>query len=309
MPASTSAVTQVSLSGLQPVRSGKVREMYDLGACYLMVATDRVSAFDVVMPNGIPDKGKILNQLSAFWFNKLSHIVPNHLISCDDREIAREVGSPYDSAQLSGRCMLVEKCEPVPIESVARGFLAGSLYKEYVASGGLEKDVVLHGISLRKGLALGEHLDTPIYTPATKAQSGHDENISLETAAKAVGEAVAADCRVITLRLFSAAAAICSQNGLLLADTKFEFGTDSTGNLKLIDEALTPDSSRFWPADTYSPGRPQESLDKQYIRDFLEKLDWNKTPPAPQLPDDVVSETRRRYIKIFELLTGEAPKL
>jgi len=307
MPASTSAVTQIELLGVPLARSGKVREVYDLGTTLLMVATDRVSAFDVVLPNGIPDKGKILNQLSAFWFRKLSHIVPNHMITIEDAEIELALRDAYDQ-RLSGRAMLVQKCEPILIESVARSYIAGSLYKEYVGAGGMEQPVTLHNIPLPKGLLLCERLPETIYTPATKAQSGHDENISYEEAARIAGVDTLAQCKMATLRLFQSAQSVCESADILLADTKFEFGMRD-GTVTLIDEVLTPDSSRFWPKDKYLPGRNQESLDKQFIRDYLETLDWDKTHPGPMLPDAVVAETRQRYIDIFERITGESPRL
>lgn len=300
------AVTKIKLPGLRHLRSGKVREIYDLGDKLLMVATDRLSAFDVVMPNGIPDKGKILNQLSAFWFQKLENIVGNHLISISDDSIASELGNAYDASQLRGRCMLVEKCEPILIESVARGYIAGSLYKEYIAEGGAERDIVLHGIKLRKGLLLCDELPEPIFTPATKAQMGHDENISMAQASQIVGLEIAAECKSATLRLFKTAHAICKDAGIILADTKFEFGT-CEGTFKLIDEALTPDSSRFWPADEYKPGQHQESLDKQFVRNYLETLDWDKKPPGPVLPEHIVEETRSRYLDIFKRITRRDP--
>ncbi|MBA3724968.1 MAG: phosphoribosylaminoimidazolesuccinocarboxamide synthase [Armatimonadetes bacterium] len=308
MPASTSAITHISLAGIAPIRSGKVREIFDLGQTLLMVATDRVSAFDVVMPNGIPDKGKILNQLSALWFNKLRDIIPNHLITINDDEIADALGGCYDETQLGGRCMIVEKCEPVLIESVARAYIAGSLYKEYVTAGGMEKNVALHGIALPPGLLLCGKLPQTIFTPATKAQTGHDENIGFTEAARIAGADVALECRLSTMRLFQSAQAICESAGIILADTKFEFGTCEAG-LKLIDEALTPDSSRFWPKETYAPGKNQDSLDKQFIRDYLETLTWDKKAPGPELPKQVVEGTRERYIDIFKRITGADPRL
>lgn len=308
MPASTSAITRISLPGIAPIRSGKVREIFDLGETLLMVATDRVSAFDVVMPNGIPDKGKLLNQLSAFWFNRLRDIVPNHLITIDDDEIANALGDRYDEIQLGGRCMIVAKCKPVLIESVARAYIAGSLYKVYVAAGGMEKHVTIDGIELPAGLLLCDRLPSTIFTPATKAQSGHDENIDFTEAAHIAGAHIAGECRVATMRLFQSAHAICESAGIILADTKFEFGT-CEGRLKLIDEALTPDSSRFWPKETYTPGRNQDSLDKQFIRDYLETIAWDKTLPGPDLPTHVVEGTRERYIDIFRRITGEDSRL
>lgn len=302
------AITSLQLNGLAHVRSGKVREIFDLGDRYLMVATDRISAFDVVLPNGIPDKGKILNQLSAFWFDELSHIVKNHLVTTDDNDVATALGDRYDRDLLFGRCMIVEKCEPLLVECVARKYIAGSLYKDYLAAGGKDRDVRVHGIDFPKGLSLCEELPFPIFTPATKAQSGHDENIDFDSVIAIVGSEVANELRKKTLQLFEHATDVCKQAGILLADTKFEFGLRE-GDIVLIDEALTPDSSRFWPKDTYEIGKQQESLDKQFIRNYLETLDWDKTPPGPVLPEQVVAESRERYIDIFKRITGRDPVL
>lgn len=302
------AVTNVHLSGILLARSGKVREVFDLGDHLLMVATDRVSAFDVVMPNGIPDKGKILNQLSAFWFQQFNDLTSHHVVTSDDDKIADALGAAYDPVQLKGRSMIVAKCQPVLIESVARAYLSGSLYKEYLTAGGNDQDVALHGIPIPAGIPLCGKLPETIFTPATKAQEGHDENISFDEAARIAGADTADQCKKTTLAIFERASEVCDGAGIILADTKFEFGLRN-GELILIDEALTPDSSRFWPNDTYSPGRAQDSLDKQYIRDFLETLAWNKTPPAPSLPEAVVSETRNRYIDIFQRITARDPIL
>ena len=300
------AVTSVELN-VPKFRSGKVREVFDIGESLLMVATDRVSAFDVVMPNGIPDKGKILNQLSLFWFNQFEDIIPHHVVTADDSRIAELLGNNYEPL-LRGRSTVVKKCEPVLIESVARAYLSGSLYKEYVQSGGAEKPVELHGIELPKGIPLCGQLPETIYTPATKAQEGHDENISFAQAAETAGEDIVTQCREATLEIFDRASAICSKADIILADTKFEFGMHN-GRLMLIDEVLTPDSSRFWPQESYRSGQPQDSLDKQYIRDYLETLDWNKTAPGPELPANVIEETRSRYIDIFKRITGAYPAL
>lgn len=302
------AITSINLPGVERIRSGKVREVFELGDRYLMVATDRISAFDVVLPNGIPDKGKILNQLSAFWFTQLSDIVPNHMLTIEDEVIARELGDRYDSAQLSGRCMIVKKCEPVLLECVARGYIAGSLYKEYLEAGGEHADVNIHGIALPGGLRLSERLPKAVFTPATKAQSEHDENIGFEAATQIVGEQTATWLRDVTLKLFDRASEICERYGIILADTKFEFGKRN-GEILLIDEALTPDSSRFWPMDTYEVGQHQESLDKQFIRNYLDTLDWDKKPPGPELPESVVRESRERYMEICKRITGSDPVL
>lgn len=300
------SVTQINLS-LPKLRSGKVREVFDLGDHLLMVATDRVSAFDVVMPNGIPDKGKILNQLSLHWFGKFGDICANHVVTANDEEIAAELGGAYHDS-LRGRSMIVKKCEPILIESVARAYLAGSLHKEYVKAGGKDHPVMLHGIEFGSGIPLSGKLPTPIFTPATKAQEGHDENISFEQAAEIVGPETATYCRDATLSIFKRAQSICEAADIILADTKFEFGFRND-EIILIDEVLTPDSSRFWPQDTYEPGRAQDSLDKQFIRDYLETLDWDKTPPGPELPESIVLETRDRYIDIFVRITGARPSL
>ena len=300
------AVTDIELP-LKKFRSGKVREVFDLGDSLLMVATDRVSAFDVVMPNGIPDKGKILNQLSLFWFTQFDDIIENHILAANDDDIRYRLGNAYHE-NLRGRSVIVKKCEPILIESVARAYLAGSLFKEYLAAGGANSNITIHGISMPPGISLCGKLPEVIFTPATKAQEGHDENISFRQAAEIVGEDIANRCRDATLAIFGKASEICEKAGIILADTKFEFGMDN-GKVILIDEALTPDSSRFWPKETYAPGKPQDSLDKQYIRDFLETLDWDKTPPAPALPEAVVQETRARYIDIFRRITGRQPVL
>lgn len=308
MPAQSAAVTRIDLPGIAHVRSGKVRELFELGDCLLMVATDRLSAFDVVLPTGIPDKGKILNQLSAFWFQRLGEIVDNHCITIEDAKISSILGAAYDERQLFGRCMLVQKCEPILMESVVRDYICGSLYKEYVAAGGVSQQVALHGINLQQGLLNCQKLNETIFTPATKAASGHDENISLARAGEVVGMDIAQSCRLAAMRLFAAARSICASSGIILADTKFEFGKCG-GELKLIDEALTPDSSRFWLQEKYAPGRSQESLDKQFVRNFLEGLDWDKKPPGPELPPGVAEETRSRYLEIFERITGRMPVL
>jgi len=300
------ALTFIDLP-IPKLRSGKVREVFDLGDRLLMVATDRVSAFDVVMPNGIPDKGKILNQLSLYWFGLFNDLSPHHVVTADDNEIELQLGNTYDD-RLTGRSMIVVKCQPVMIESVARAYLSGSLYKEYLAAGGADTNVRLHGIDIPAGVPLCGKLPETIFSPATKAQEGHDENVSFDQAAEIAGREIAENCREATLAIFERAADICLKAGILLADTKFEFGIRN-GELILIDEILTPDSSRFWPKDSYQPGRAQDSLDKQFIRDYLESLDWNKTPPGPALPKHIVEETRSRYIEIFNRITGANPIL
>ncbi|MBI5708574.1 MAG: phosphoribosylaminoimidazolesuccinocarboxamide synthase [Armatimonadetes bacterium] len=290
------ALLTTSLPNLPAPRKGKVREVYDLGDSLLIVATDRISAFDVVMANGIPDKGRILNQMSAFWFEKFAEVCPNHVISTDDAQIAERV--PGLGPDFAGRCTLAKKAEPLPIECVARGYIAGSLFKEYVSDG-----PGVHGLSLPEGLINSAKLPEPIFTPATKAETGHDLNLSFAGACNIVGPEVAEQARDFTLELYRRASIHAASKGILLADTKFEFGFVD-GELTWIDEALTPDSSRFWPAETYEPGRSQPSYDKQFVRDYLETLDWDKRPPGPTLPEDVVAKTRAKYLEAFHVLTG-----
>jgi len=290
------AVLETSLPGLPQPRRGKVRDVYDLGDRLLLVATDRISAFDCVLSPGIPDKGKILTQLSNFWFRRFAEVVPNHLIETD-ASLFPEPAAAH-AALLSGRSVLAEKCAVVPFECVARGYLAGSGWKEYRESG------AVCGIPLPKGLREADRLPEAIFTPATKAESGHDINVSFEAMASAAGAELATRLKSLTLELYSRAAAYAAGRGIVLADTKFEFGLDPSGAVVWIDEVLTPDSSRFWPADTWRPGGSPPSFDKQFVRDFLEKTGWNKTPPAPVLPSDVVAGTRARYAEAYERLTG-----
>jgi phosphoribosylaminoimidazole-succinocarboxamide synthase len=291
------AFAESRLPGLPPPRRGKVRDVYDLGDRVLIVATDRVSAFDVVLSPGIPDKGRILNQLSNWWFGNFAD-VDNHLLETDVRKFPPELSSARE--ELAGRAVLARKCRVIPFECVARGYLAGSGYKDYRRSG------EVCGVKLSAGLAEAAKLPEPIFTPATKSESGHDENVPFETMASAVGRDVAARLRDTTLSLFARASALCEEKGLLLADTKLEFGT-LDGRIVWIDEAFTPDSSRFWPAESYRPGTSPASFDKQFIRDWLEKIGWNKTPPAPELPEDVVAVTREKYLSAYRALTGGEP--
>ena len=280
-----------------PVRRGKVRDVYDLGDALLIVATDRISAFDCIMPNGIPGKGKILTALSLFWFQKFAAEFENHLIATD---VARYPATVQPFAdQLVGRSMLVKKATVVPIECVARGYLAGSGWKEY------QQSQTVCGVKLPPGLRQCDKLPEPIFTPATKEESGHDINVSYDETARRVGEEIASTLRQRTLSLYKQAADFAATRGVIIADTKFEFGSLPDGRLILIDEVLTPDSSRFWPADQYQPGRDQPSYDKQFVRNWLESQPWDKTPPAPRLPDDVVEGTRRRYAEAYERLTGQ----
>jgi phosphoribosylaminoimidazole-succinocarboxamide synthase len=284
------------LNGLAPHRRGKVRDIYDLGDTLLLVATDRISAFDYVLGSGIPDKGKVLTQLSAFWFGVTRHIVPNHVLELDVERYPPDLRRHADV--LAGRSMIVRKTNPVPIECVARGYLAGSGWKEYLATG------AVCGISLPPGLRESDRLPTPIFTPATKATTGHDVNISEAEAGRVIGERLLEQLRSSTMALYAFGAAHAEQCGILLADTKFEFGLTPEGDVLLIDEAMTPDSSRYWPKDLYNPGRPQVSFDKQFVRDYLEQIRWNKQPPVPSLPDDVVARTREKYLEAFRRLAG-----
>ena len=294
---SNPAVLTLDLPGIPKLKSGKVREMFDLGEHLLMIATDRISAFDVIMPNGIPRKGEVLTQISHFWFDRTQSLVPNHRVAGP--------ADPLPSAlrpcaeQLKRRGMIVKKAKPLTIECVVRGYLAGSGWKEYRAN----KTVC--GIRLPDGLQESSELPEPIFTPATKAETGHDENISFDEAANLVGRDVAERARDLSIRIYSEARAYAREHGIIIADTKFEFG-HFDGQLILIDEVLTPDSSRFWPADQYQPGRGQPSFDKQFVRDYLETLDWNKQPPAPQLPDDIVFKTSAKYVESYERLTGRS---
>jgi phosphoribosylaminoimidazole-succinocarboxamide synthase len=289
-----------SLPNLPLFRTGKVRDVYDLGDALLIVATDRISAFDYVLATGIPDKGKVLTQLSAFWFHRLGHVTPNHFVTMDVN--AYPPAARDHANELRGRSMLVRKTVPIDIECVARGYLSGSGWKEYRETGRV------CGIALPPDLRESDRLPVPIFTPATKAASGHDINIGEAEAIERLRDpALVRRLRDTTLELYRQAAAHAETCGIVLADTKFEFGFDGD-TLLLIDEALTPDSSRFWPADQYAPGGPQPSFDKQFVRDYLEAIQWNKQPPAPALPDDVVVRTREKYVEAFERLTG-APLL
>lgn len=280
-----------------PLRRGKVRDVYDLGDSLLIVATDRISAFDVIMPNGIRDKGRILTALSLFWFQKFAKAFENHLIATEVAQYPAQV-QPF-AEQLQGRSILVKKATVVPIECVARGYLAGSGWKEY------RQSQTVCGVALPPALEQCDKLPTPIFTPATKEESGHDINISYEQTAARIGEATASELRNRTLSLYSQAADYAAARGVLIADTKFEFGRLDDGRLILIDEVLTPDSSRFWPADEYEPGHDQPSFDKQFVRNWLESQPWDKTPPAPALPADIIEGTRRRYLEAYSKLVGQ----
>ena len=292
----SSVVLTTAFPTLLLQRRGKVRDVYDLGDTLLIVATDRISAFDYVLGSGIPDKGRILTQISAFWFDALRDVVPNHLVSVDV-EAFPAATRPYRDV-LAGRSMLVRKAATVPIECVARGYLSGSGWKDYQRTG------AVCGVALPAGLVESSALPSPIFTPATKADTGHDENISEAAAAALVGGDLVARLKRLTLELYRRGAAHADGCGLLVADTKFEFGHAPGGDLLLIDEVLTPDSSRFWPRDGYRPGGAQPSFEKQFVRDYLERIRWNKQPPVPSLPDDVVERTREKYLDAFARLTG-----
>ncbi len=288
-------ILQTQLPGIPLIKRGKVRDLYDLGEHLLIVATDRISAFDVVLPNGIPDKGKILTQLTIFWSKVLG--IPNQVITDKVSEMPR-VLHPFEE-QLQGRALLVEKLQMVPVECVARGYLAGSGFADYKKAGRV------CGVPLPAGLRDGDRLPEPIFTPATKAESGHDENISFEEVLTILGEKRSSELRDKTLEVYRSAHEYARPRGILLADTKLEWGLRPEGGpIVLADEVITPDSSRFWDASAYSPGKSQPSFDKQYVRDYLLTLDWNRTPPGPQLPDEVVAETARKYRDIYEHLTG-----
>ena len=289
-------VFETHLPGLHLLHRGKVRDMYEVDGRLLMVATDRLSAFDVVLPTPIPGKGVILTRMSLFWFHRLRDIVPNHVVSSDVKEYPGSCRRFEE--QLAGRSMLVQRCEPLPVECIVRGYLAGSGWKDYQGSGSI------CGISLPPGLRESDRLPEPIFTPSTKAELGsHDVNIDFETMAELIGRDLARRVRDISLELYSTASEYALSKGVIIADTKFEFGMQD-GELVLIDEVLTPDSSRFWPAESYRPGGPQPSFDKQFIRDYLESIAWDKTPPGPELPEEIVEKTVRRYREALERLAG-----
>ena len=307
MPLAT-PILETTLAARRPDRQGKVRDIYDFGDRLLIVATDRISAFDYVLGSGIPDKGRVLTQISVFWFQRTTSIIANHLVSIDPAAFPTEARQA--AAMLRGRSMLVKRTEPLPIECVARGYLSGSGWKDYAASG------EVCGIALPKGLRESDRLPQPIFTPATKEQSGHDINISEAQAAEMIGQSLLDRVRELTLRLYAEGSAHAESCGIIVADTKFEFGLlpaegEHAGlgpeeRVILIDEALTPDSSRFWPRDGYKPGGAQPSFDKQFVRDYLERIRWNKRPPVPSLPAEVVEKTREKYLEAFRLLTGRA---
>jgi phosphoribosylaminoimidazole-succinocarboxamide synthase len=291
----TPAATIIDLPGIEKFKSGKVREVYDLGDQYLFIASDRISAFDCIMPNGIPDKGSVLNMISKFWFDRTGDVVKNHMISTDVADFPAELQEHAEL--LKGRSMLVKKAELLPVECIVRGYLIGSGWKEYQQSG------TIGGMPLRPGYEMAGKIDEPIFTPSTKADEGHDENISIDQMKEIVGEELGNKLIDISLNLYKTAADYALTKGIIIADTKFEFGLIGD-ELILIDEVLTPDSSRFWPADTYQPGSSPLSFDKQFVRDYLETLDWDKTPPAPELPEEIVMKSRDKYLEAYRLLTG-----
>ena len=282
------ALLELNIPELTKVKSGKVREVFDLGEHFLFVASDRISAFDVIMPNGIPRKGEVLTQISHFWFDKYADLVPNHRVAN---------GLPDHLAHLASRSMVVKKAEPLQIECIVRGYIAGSGWKEY------QRAETVCGIQLPENLLESAELEQPLFTPSTKADEGHDENISFEQAVEIEGREVAEKVRDLSLQIYSEAREYARERGIIIADTKFEFGK-LDGELILIDEVLTPDSSRFWPLDEYEPGRGQHAYDKQFVRDYLETLNWDKTPPGPKLPDEIVERTQGRYLEAYEQLTG-----
>jgi len=286
-----------NIGSLARIGRGKVRDIYAVdGNKMMIVVTDRLSAFDVVLPDPIPDKGRVLTELANFWFARLGHVVPNHLTGIDPESV---VQGPNEKAQVRGRAIVVKKMKPLPIEAVVRGYLIGSGWKDYQASG------AVCGIQLPKGLQQAQKLPEPIFTPATKATSGHDENISFERMGEIVGKDVAAKVKDISIRLYKEASEFAATRGIIIADTKFEFGLNEKNELVLIDEILTADSSRFWPADKYQVGKSPPSYDKQFVRDYLETLDWNKTPPAPRLPGEVIARTSAKYREALEKITGK----
>ena len=291
----TQPIYESSIKSLKRIGKGKVRDIYALGDDKMLIITsDRLSAFDVVLSDPIPDKGRVLNQMANFWFSKLGHVVPNQLTGIDPKTVVAKDEIP----QVEGRAVVVKKLKPLPIEAVVRGYIIGSGWKDYQKTG------KVCGIELPRGLQQAQKLPAPIFTPATKAETGHDENISFEEVVKLIGRPMAEKVRDVSIRLYKEASEYAATKGIIIADTKFEFGLDSQGSLVLIDEVLTADSSRFWPADSYEVGMSPPSYDKQFVRDYLETLDWNKTPPAPKLPAEVISKTSQKYREALERLTG-----
>jgi len=296
MTNSNDTLLSINIPGLKKLRSGKVREIFDLDDRLLFLATDRISAFDVIMPTGIPLKGRVLSSISKFWFEKTAHIIPNHVLTMDFADFPAELQSYRQ--QLEGRAMIVRKCKPLAVECIVRGYLAGSGWKEY------KQSQSVCGVKLPSGLLESSELPEPIFTPSTKAQSGHDINISYQQSAKILGQELAERVHDASLAIYKWARVFARERGIIIADTKFEFGLLPDGNVILIDEVLTPDSSRFWPANEYQPGHGQPSFDKQFVRDYLETLDWNKTPPGPKLPEEIVTKTSEKYLEAYRRITG-----
>jgi len=290
------AVLETAIGEVPLVGRGKVRDLYDLGEHLLIVTTDRISAFDVILPVGIPGKGKVLTKISSFWFRMMEDMVSNHLVSTDVEDLPALLGKWHDI--LRDRIMIVRKAMPLPVECIVRGYLAGSGWKDYRNTGSV------CGIRLPEGLRESDRFPEPLFTPSTKAEEGHDENISFEETVRLCGHDVANRVRELSIGIYERARDYAGQRGIIIADTKFEFGLLDDGNVIWIDECLTPDSSRFWPADEYEPGRGQRSFDKQFVRDYLETLDWDKTSPGPVLPDEIVTKTRERYVEVVERLTS-----
>ncbi len=291
------ALTEIQLPKLKLFKRGKVRDLFDFGDRLLIVASDRISAFDFIMPNGIPDKGRILTQISRFWFEKTRHLVPNHMISTAVADFPAECREYREL--LEQRSMLVVKTRPLPVECIVRGYISGSGWKDYKRTG------MISGIRLPGGLQESQRLDEPIFTPSTKSHTGHDENIPFSRMADLVGKELAERVRDLSIQVYDFARRYAEERGIIIADTKFEFGLRD-GELLLIDEVLTPDSSRFWPMNQYEPGHSQVSFDKQYLRDWLESIGWNKQPPVPELPEEVIRNTRKKYLEALERLTGQS---
>ncbi|MFN3134591.1 MAG: phosphoribosylaminoimidazolesuccinocarboxamide synthase [Candidatus Kryptonium sp.] len=291
-PLSQSNIPQAKL-----IKRGKVRDIYEADGYLLIVATDRISAFDVVLPNPIPYKGYVLNQISVFWFEFLKDVIESHFITDDVNLFPNVFRESYE--QVVHRSMLVKKAKPLPVECIVRGYISGSAWKDYKKSG------FVCGVKLPEGLRESDKLNEPIFTPSTKAESGHDENITFERVVDLIGKELADKVRDLSLEIYAKAEKYARERGIIIADTKFEFGLDENDNLILIDEVLTPDSSRFWPLSEYEPGRSQPSFDKQYVRDYLESLNWDKQPPAPELPEEVIKKTSEKYLEAYRLLTGE----
>ncbi|CUS76408.1 phosphoribosylaminoimidazole-succinocarboxamide synthase [Candidatus Kryptonium thompsonii] len=290
-------LSQSNIPKAKLIKRGKVRDIYEVDGYLLILATDRISAFDVVLPNPIPYKGYVLNQISVFWFKFLKDIVENHFITDDVNLFPEVFKESYD--QVVYRSMLVKKTRPLPVECIVRGYISGSAWKDYKRSGSV------CGVKLPEGLRESDKLNEPIFTPSTKAETGHDENITFEKVVDLIGKELAEKVRDLSLEIYAKAEKYARERGIIIADTKFEFGLDENDNLILIDEVLTPDSSRFWPLSEYEPGKSQPSFDKQYVRDYLESLNWDKQPPAPELPEEVVKKTSEKYLEAYRLLTGE----